>query len=78
MLAQLQTQLALFPLLVLVIVFMLVALFMILSWSLLVLVPVLVFIPVWVTMGELVLVKAVVTLVLGDPISEMVMLMGLC
>ena len=65
------------PSLVLVIVLVLVALLLIVSWSLLVLVPVLVLVLVWSTVGLLVLVVDTVTLVLGDPIPDADIIMGL-
>ena len=69
--SQTHTQLVL-ALLVLV----LVSLCVIVSWSLLVLVAVLVLVWVWVLVGVLVLVMVAVTLVVGDPMSVMLMEMG--
>ena len=69
--SQTQTQLVL-ALLVLV----LVSLCVMVSWSLLVLVAVLVLVWVCVLVGLLVLVMVAVTLVVGDPISVMLMEMG--
>ena len=78
LLYKVQTQLVLVSVLALVILLVLVALERIMSKSLLVLVAVLVFVPFWVVIGLLVLVKEVVTLVLGGSISEMVIFMGFC
>ena len=75
LLLQLHTQAL--PSLVLVIVLVLVAVLVIVSWSLLVLVASLVLVLVWSTVGLLVLVVDTVTFVLGDPIPEADIMMGL-
>ena len=68
----------LLPLLVLVLVTVLVELELIVSESLFVFVAVAVFVCVCVMVGVFVFVCVMVTFVLGDPISEMVVVMGTC